>query len=214
MTTVAATVTAPVTETADWPVHTALSGRRVSLVPLSPDHAPALAAEVEAAAWLDQLWYTVVPAPERMGAEIERRLLLQASGSMRPYTVLDADGRPAGMTTYMNIDAVHRRVEIGSTWLAPRVQRSGLNTEAKWLMLRHAFETLGCIAVEFRTHRLNQQSRRAIERLGAQLDGILRHHQRSAEGLLRDTCVYSIVAPEWPTTDRHLRWLMDRPRAA
>jgi RimJ/RimL family protein N-acetyltransferase len=109
---------------------------------------------------------------------------------------------------------VHRRVEIGSTWLAPRVQRNGLNTEAKWLMLRHAFETLGCIAVEFRTHRLNQQSRRAIERLGAQLDGILRHHQRTADGLLRDTCVYSIVAPEWPTIDTHLRWLMERPRPA
>ncbi|MGY0193989.1 GNAT family N-acetyltransferase [Leptothrix sp. BB-4] len=200
-------------DTAAWPVHTALAGQRVSLVPLQAGHGPALAAEV-AAAGLDRLWYTLVPPPERMDAEITRRLGLQAAGSMRPYTVLDADGRPAGMTTYMNIDAVHRRVEIGSTWLAPRVQRSGLNTEAKWLMLRHAFETLGCIAVEFRTHRLNQQSRRAIERLGAQLDGILRHHQRTADGLLRDTCVYSIVAPEWPTTDRHLRWLMERPRAA
>ena len=200
------------TQSPAWPAHTALAGQRVRLVPLSHDHAPALAAEV-AAAGLDRLWYTLVPPADRMGAEIERRLLLQASGSMRPYTVLDAEGRPAGMTTYMNIDAVHHRVEIGSTWLAPRVQRSGLNTEAKWLMLRHAFETLGCIAVEFRTHRLNQQSRRAIERLGAQLDGILRHHQRTADGLLRDTCVYSIVAPEWPTIDRHLRWLMERPRA-
>ncbi len=196
-----------------WPVHAALAGRRVSLVPVSHDHAEALAAEV-AASGLDRLWYTVVPEPERMAAEIDRRLGLQASGSMRPYTVLDAEGRPAGMTSYMNIDAAHRRVEIGSTWLVPRVQRNGLNTEAKWLMLRHAFETLDCIAVEFRTHRLNQQSRRAIERLGAQLDGILRHHQRTRDGLLRDTCVYSIVAPEWPTIDRHLRWLMERPRSA
>ncbi len=196
-----------------WPVHTTLVGERVSLVPLSLDHAAALADEVRTAG-LDRLWYTVVPSAETMDREIERRLRLQASGSMRPYTVLDAAGCPAGMTTYMNIDAVQHRVEIGSTWLAPRVQRSGLNTEAKWLMLRHAFETLGCIAVEFRTHRLNQQSRRAIERLGAQLDGILRHHQRSADGLLRDTCVYSIVAPEWPTIDTHLRWLMARPRSA
>jgi RimJ/RimL family protein N-acetyltransferase len=198
---------------AAWPPHVALAGQRVSLVPLQPDHGQALAAEVEAAG-LERLWYTAVPSAAGMAREIERRLGLQASGSMRPYTVLDAQGRPAGMTTYMNIDAVQHRVEIGSTWLAPRVQRSGLNTEAKWLMLRHAFETLGCIAVEFRTHRLNQQSRRAIERLGAQLDGILRHHQRTADGLLRDTCVYSIVAPEWPTIDTHLRWLMERPRPA
>src|SRR5512139_3538578 len=98
----------------------------------------------------------------------------------------------------MNIDAVNRRVEIGSTWYARSVQRSALNTQCKRLLLGHAFDTLDCIAVEFRTHRLNVQSRRAIERLGAQLDGVLRAHQRSADGSLRDTAVYSITAAEWP----------------
>jgi RimJ/RimL family protein N-acetyltransferase len=116
------------------------------------------------------------------------------------------------MTTYMNIDAVHRRVEIGSTWYARRVQRSPLNTEAKLLLLAHAFDALGCIAVEFRTHRFNTQSRRAIERLGAQLDGILRAHQRMDDGALRDTAVYSITAAEWPTVRKHLRWQLEKRR--
>jgi RimJ/RimL family protein N-acetyltransferase len=113
------------------------------------------------------------------------------------------------MTTYMNIDQVHRRVEIGSTWYAARVQRTKLNTEAKLLLLSHAFETIGVIAVEFRTHFFNQQSRRAIERLGAKLDGILRSHQRAPNGTLRDTCVYSITATEWPTVKAHLEFKLD-----
>jgi N-acetyltransferase len=192
-----------------WPDTVSLTGRHVQLVPLSLDHAQGL---VEAARELQPLWYTAVPAPEAMTEEIGRRLALEATGSMRPFAVLDAAGAPVGMTSYMHIDARHRRLEIGSTWLTPRVQRSGLNTESKWLLLRHAFEQLDCIAVELRTHRLNQQSRRAIERLGAQLDGILRNHQRTADGNLRDTCVYSITAPEWPTVSTHLRWLLERPR--
>jgi len=116
------------------------------------------------------------------------------------------------MTTYMNIDNVNRRVEIGSTWYARRVQRSALNTEAKLLLLTHAFDALGCIAVEFRTHFMNQQSRRAIERLGAKLDGILRCHSVAANGTLRDTCVYSVIATEWPTVRAHLAWELERPR--
>ncbi len=147
-----------------------------------------------------------------MTVEIDRRLGLQASGSMLPWTVFDAAGQVVGMTTYMNIDATHRRVEIGSTWYAKSVQRSPLNTECKRMLLAHAFETLDCIAVEFRTHRLNTQSRRAIERLGAQLDGILRAHQRSPNGSVRDTAVYSITAPEWPTVKAHLDWQLQRPR--
>ena len=107
---------------------------------------------------------------------------------------------------------MHRRVEIGSTWYAQRVQRTALNTQCKRLLLAHAFETLDCIAVEFRTHRLNTQSRRAIERLGAQLDGILRAHQRTADGSLRDTAVYSITAAEWPTIRQHLDHQLSRPR--
>ncbi len=188
-----------------------LRGHHASLVPLAPEHAPALA-EAAREGNLPALWYTVVPSPEGMAAEIDRRLGLQAAGSMLPFTVLDAHGVPAGMTTFMHIDPVHQRVEIGSTWLAQRVQRSALNTECKLMLLRHAFETLDCLAVELRTHRFNQQSRRAIERLGAQLDGILRHHQRSADGSLRDTCVYSITAPEWPTVRQHLSWQLAQPR--
>jgi RimJ/RimL family protein N-acetyltransferase len=189
-----------------------LAGRHVRLEPLSHDHAAGLVAAAEDGA-LWRLWYTSVPEPEGMTAEISRRLGLMEQGSMAPFTVLaEPGGEVAGMTTYMNIDAVHRRVEIGSTWYARRVQRTGLNTEAKLLLLGHAFETLDCIAVEFRTHFLNQQSRRAIERLGAKLDGILRCHQRTKDGGLRDTCVYSVTAAEWPTVRAHLHWLLERPR--
>lgn len=194
-----------------WLQPVELSGRWASLVPLVTEHAGALAEAVqEGELW--KLWYTAVPSPERMAAEIERRLGLQAAGSMLPFTVLDTEGTPVGMTTYMNVDAVHQRVEIGSTWLARRVQRGPLNTECKRMLLAHAFEQLDCIAVEFRTHRLNTQSRRAIERLGAQLDGILRSHQRTADGALRDTAVYSITAAEWPTVRNHLDWQLAKPR--
>lgn len=194
-----------------WPDPVTLRGRLAALVPLQAEHAPALAdAARDGELW--KLWYTAVPAPERMAAEIERRLGLQASGSMLPFAVFDAAGRAVGMTSYMHVDAVNRRVEIGSTWTARSAQRTGLNTECKKMLLTHAFERLDCIAVEFRTHRLNTQSRRAIERLGAQLDGILRAHQRSADGSLRDTAVYSITAAEWPTIRTHLEWLLAKPR--
>jgi RimJ/RimL family protein N-acetyltransferase len=179
-----------------------LAGRHVRLVPLAAEHAPGLIeAALDGALW--RLWYTSVPAPDAMAAEIARRLALQETGSMAPFTVFDADGRISGMTTFMHIDAVNRRVEIGSTWYAKRVQRTPLNTEAKFLLLGHAFEALSCIAVEFRTHFFNQQSRRAIERLGAKLDGVLRSHTVK-DGVLRDTCVYSIVASEWPAVRAHL----------
>jgi RimJ/RimL family protein N-acetyltransferase len=194
-----------------WLQATLLAGRHVRLEPLSPAHHDGLC-EAARDGELWRLWYTAVPSPEGMAQEIERRLKLQAAGSMLPFTAVDADGRIAGMTTYMNVDATHKRVEIGSTWYARRVQRSPLNTEAKRLLLGQAFEQLDCIAVEFRTHRLNTQSRRAIERLGAQLDGMLRAHQRSADGSLRDTAVYSITAAEWPTVRSHLDWQLIKPR--
>jgi N-acetyltransferase len=193
-----------------WPDPVTLAGRHATLSPLSPDHAEGLRnASRDGELWT--LWYTAVPSPEGMAAEIERRLALQAAGSMLPWTVFDAAGRVVGMTTYMNIDAANKRVEIGSTWYARSVQRSALNTECKRMLLAHAFEALDCIAVEFRTHRLNTQSRRAIERLGAQLDGVLRAHQRSPNGSLRDTAVYSITAAEWPTVRAHLDGLLARP---
>lgn len=194
-----------------WPAPVVLQGPHARLEPLSHDHAEGLR-EATRDGELWRLWYTAVPSPEGMATEIDRRLALQARGSMLPWTVFDAAGRIVGMTTYMNIDAANRRVEIGSTWYARSVQRSPLNTQCKRLLLAHAFEALACIAVEFRTHRLNTQSRRAIERLGAQLDGILRAHQISPNGSLRDTAVYSIVASEWPTVRAHLDWQLQRPR--
>jgi len=190
-----------------------LRGAHARLEPLSHDHRDVLVEAVsDGELW--KLWYTSVPKPENMAKEIDRRLGLQAAGSMLPFTVFDAEGRISGMTTYMNVDATNRRVEIGSTWYAIRVQRSALNTQCKLLLLRHAFETLDCIAVEFRTHFFNHQSRRGIERLGAKQDGILRSHQIAPNGTLRDTVVYSIIAAEWPTVEAHLNYqLNDKPRA-
>ncbi len=194
-----------------WPAPVRLAGTQAALEPLAREHEAGLVEAVrDGELW--KLWYTAIPAPEGMAAEIERRLALQAAGAMLPFTVRDAEGRIAGMTTYMHIDAANRRVEIGSTWYARRVQRTALNTECKLMLLRHAFEVLDCIAVEFRTHFFNQQSRRGIERLGAKLDGILRCHQRGADGSLRDTCVYSIIAAEWPTVKAHLGFQLARPR--
>lgn len=194
-----------------WPEPVTLTGPHATLRPLArSDHDGLVDAVRDGELW--KLWYTSVPTPEGMAAEIERRLALQAAGGMLPFTVLDAAGRVAGMTTYMHVDAANRRVEIGSTWYAARVQRTALNTQCKRLLLAHAFETLGCIAVEFRTHRFNAASRRAIERLGAQLDGILRAHMIGHAGTLRDTAVYSITAAEWPTVRQHLDWQLERAR--
>jgi RimJ/RimL family protein N-acetyltransferase len=195
-----------------WLSPITLNGPHARLEPLSLDHKDDLIEAVkDGELW--KLWYTSIPAPEIMDAEIARRLGLQASGTMLPFTVKDAAGKIAGMTTYMNVDAANKRVEIGSTWYAQRVQRSPLNTQCKLLLLTHAFEKLNCIAVEFRTHFFNHQSRRGIERLGAKLDGVLRSHQVAPNGTLRDTAVYSIIAPEWPTVKAHLAYqLHERAR--
>ena len=195
-----------------WLEPVTLSGPYARLEPLSHGHIDGLTEAVkDGDLWT--LWYTYVPTPEGMGKEIDRRLGLQSAGSMLPWTVFDADGKIAGMTTYMNVDTPNRRVEIGSTWYAKRVQRSALNTQCKLLLLSHAFEKLDCIAVEFRTHFFNQQSRRGIERLGAKLDGILRSHQLASNGTLRDTVVYSIIASEWLTVRAHLNYqLNEKPR--
>lgn len=195
-----------------WLEPVSLAGTHVRLEPLSQAHRAGLIDAVkDGELW--KLWYTAIPSPDGMEKEIDRRLALQSAGSMLPFTVFDAEGRIAGMTTYMNVDAANRRVEIGSTWYARRVQRSPLNTEAKLLLLTHAFERLDCIAVEFRTHFFNRPSRRAIERLGAKLDGILRNHQIGHNGTLRDTAVYSIIASEWPTVRQHLAFTLASPRS-
>ena len=162
---------------------------------------------------LESLVYGV-PTADQMRAEIDRRCGLQASGSMLPFTIVEnASGQAVGMTTYMNIDHAAKRVEIGSTWYRKRVQRGPLNTECKLVLLRHAFEALDCIAVEFRTHFFNHASRRAIERLGAKMDGVLRNHQVMADGTLRDTCCYSIIESEWPAVKTHLTYQMNKPRS-
>ncbi len=191
-----------------WLEPVTLRGAHAWLAPLSSDHTAALTTAAEDGE-LWKLWYTAIPSPQGMTAEIERRLKLQASGAMLPFTVFDADGQVAGMTTYMNVDAANRRVEIGSTWYAKRVQRTALNTQCKLLLLQHAFETLDCIAVEFRTHFFNHQSRRGIERLGAKLDGVMRNHQIAPNGTLRDTVVYTIIPGEWPTVKAHLTYQLN-----
>jgi len=179
------------------------------LAPLSQAHCTDLQ-KATADGDLHKLWYTAVPSPEAMEAEIDRRMSLD---TMLPFAILSTQtGRAVGMTTYMNIDAVNRRVEIGSTWYRRAVQRGPLNTDCKLLMLTHAFEALDCIAVEFRTHYLNHASRRAIERLGAKLDGILRAHSITPSGTIRDTAVYTVTAPEWPAVRENLKWQQSKPR--
>jgi RimJ/RimL family protein N-acetyltransferase len=196
-----------------WLQPVTLRSQHVNLEPLDQRHSDDLTDAVkDGALWT--LWYTSVPAPEGMQAEIERRLTLQAAGTMLPFAVIDnTSGRAVGMTTYMNVDANNRHVEIGSTWYRKSVQRTALNTRCKLMLLTHAFETLDCIAVEFRTHAFNHQSRRAIKRLGAKLDGVLRSHQIASNGTLRDTYVYSIIASEWPTVKAHLIWQTGRVRS-
>jgi RimJ/RimL family protein N-acetyltransferase len=193
-----------------------LRGQHVCLMPLSAAHHDDLIEAVkDGELW--RHWYTAIPTPDKMAAEIERRLSLHKQGSMLPFTV-QVNGKAVGMTTYMNIDAANQRVEIGSTWYRASVQRSPVNTECKRLLLAYAFEQLQCNAVEFRTHFFNQQSRRAIERLGAKLDGVLRNHQINhhpdAAGALRDTCVYSILNTEWPSVKAHLDYQLSRSREA
>lgn len=183
-----------------------LTGSEVRLEPLQRAHEPGLIEAVrDGELW--RLWYTTIPEPAGMAAEIERRLGLQERGTMIPFTTRRVrDQRIIGMTSFMNLDAHVPRAEIGSTWNAASAQGSGTNAESKLLLLSHAFDTWGCPAVEFRTAWSNLQSRQAIERLGAKLDGVLRRHSYTRDGSLRDTCVYSITAEEWPQARSMLRF--------
>jgi RimJ/RimL family protein N-acetyltransferase len=195
-----------------WPEPITLRGSHATLEPLTHARRDELIEAVrDGELW--KLWYTFVPSPDTVEAEIERRLEQQRKGTMVPFTIVDAaTGKAAGMTSYMNIDAETKRLEIGSTWYRKSVQRTSMNTECKLLLLTHAFEVLDCVAVEFRTHFINHQSRRAIERLGAKLDGILRNHRRVLDGTLRDTVVYSIINSEWPMIRSHLSYQLTRER--
>jgi RimJ/RimL family protein N-acetyltransferase len=182
-----------------------LPGQLVTLEPLAAGHHDELAEAVQDGR-LWELWYTSVPTPEAMAAEIEARLARQASGTMLPFAVRhNGTDRVVGMTTYLNVEPEVPRVEIGATWTARWAQRTGVNAESKLLLLTHAFDVLGCIAVEFRTHWHNLQSRTAIARLGAKQDGVLRNHRRMPDGSLRDTVVFSIIDSEWPAVRSGLR---------
>jgi RimJ/RimL family protein N-acetyltransferase len=187
-----------------------LTGDLVTLEPLNPDHHDELVtAASDGRLW--GLWYTSVPSPATMRADIAAKLAEQAEGTRLPFTVRRNDtGVAVGMTTYLNVEADVPRLEIGSTWTAVSAQRTGVNAESKLLLLAHAFEVLGCLAVEFRTHWHNRQSRAAIERLGAKQDGILRQHRRMADGSLRDTVVFSIIDSEWPAVRNGLRARLGR----
>jgi RimJ/RimL family protein N-acetyltransferase len=187
-----------------WIEPVTLEGEQVRLVPLEREHQDALAgAAADGELW--KLWYTSVPAPETTAAWIDAALAMRDSAGALPFAIIDTQtGDVVGSTRFFNVEAAHRRLEIGHTWYAKRVQRTAINTEAKLLLLSHAFDTLKTIAVEFRTHFMNRQSRAAIARLGAKEDGILRNHQIGRDGIYRDTVVFSIIESEWPAVRANL----------
>jgi RimJ/RimL family protein N-acetyltransferase len=189
-----------------------LRGRVATLEPLAAGHAPALAqAAADGDLW--RLWYTSIAPPDRMAEYVAAALDMRERFDAMPFVVRDnATGDVVGCTRFFNVDAKNRRVEIGHTWYAQRAQRTPVNTECKLMLLAHAFDALGCIAVEFRTHWFNQASRAAIARLGARQDGVLRNHQLAPDGAKRDTVVFSIIDNEWPAVRAHLRFQLDRPR--
>ena len=189
-----------------------LTGTHASVEPLGREHEEALQRAV-ADGELWRLWYTTVPPPEKMDQYIAIALDMRERLDAMPFVIREkSSGEIVGCTRYFNVDATNRRLEIGHTWYAKRVQRGPINTECKLMLLTHAFEKLQCIAVEFRTHWFNHASRTAIERLGAKQDGVLRNHQVSADGSKRDTVVFSIIDGEWPAVKRHLRYQLERPR--
>ncbi|MEP6678041.1 MAG: GNAT family protein [Betaproteobacteria bacterium] len=190
-----------------------LAGRHATLEPLTREHAQAVqAAASDGELW--SLWYTSVPAPDKVDAWLDIALDMRERQGAMPFVVRDAArGDVVGSTRYFNVDAANRRLEIGHTWYARRAQRTGINTDCKLLLLTHAFEALGCIAVEFRTHWFNHASREAILRLGAKQDGVLRNHALLPDGSRRDTVVFSILDSEWAAVKRHLEWQLARPRA-
>ena len=187
-----------------------LKGAIATLEPLAREHEAALAkAAADGELW--RLWYTGVAPPDKMAEYVATALDQRARLDAMPFVVREnATGEVVGCTRYFNVDVAHRRLEIGHTWYAKRVQRTGLNTECKLLLLAHAFEKLQCIAVEFRTHWFNHASRVAIARLGAKQDGVLRNHQLMPDGAKRDTVVFSIIDSEWPAVKRHLQFQLER----
>jgi RimJ/RimL family protein N-acetyltransferase len=192
----------------NWATPVTLSGEHATLVPLTIEHLEDLTTAIQDGE-LWNLWYTKVPKPEDMDTEIKRRLRLQDLGEMLPFVIIAQD-QVVGMTTYMNIDAKCKRLEIGYTWYSKSVQKTAVNTECKLLLLTHAFEALGAVAVAFNTSSFNHASRTAIERLGAKLDGVLRNHRILPNGLIGDTYAYSIIDREWPIVKCNLNYKLQR----
>ncbi|MET7372683.1 GNAT family N-acetyltransferase [Micromonospora arida] len=189
-----------------------LRGHGVELQPLEESHLHSL---VDAASdgnlW--ELFFTSVPTPDTMGETVKRFIVERSAGTMQPFAVCLSDtGQAVGVTSLCHIDAANRRAEIGYTWYAASRQGTGINAACKLLLLTRAFDDMGCIAVEFRTHWLNHRSRKAIERLGAKQDGILRSHTIMPDGTVRDTVVYSIIASEWPAVRAELNRRLTTPR--
>ncbi|GIU39590.1 GCN5 family N-acetyltransferase [Shewanella colwelliana] len=186
-------------------VPNALVGERVILEPMMLEHIAALSVAVcDGELW--RLWYTNVPHPDEMKTYVEAAIAAEARGEALAYIVRDKfTGEVVGATRIMAWDQLNRRLEIGHTWYAKSAQQTGINTEAKYLLLSYAFETLDVMAVEFRTHWHNQRSREAITRIGAKQDGVLRNHRLLKDGTVRDTVVYSIIDSEWPDVKQQLR---------
>ncbi|WP_101926598.1 MULTISPECIES: GNAT family N-acetyltransferase [Luteimonas] len=191
-----------------WRTVPTLRGAQVTLVPLDALHASPLR-DVVRSSGLHRLWFTGVPAPGDVDGYIDRALADRQAGLALPFAVLDGAGEVVGSTHFYGLAPDVPNLKIGHSWLAPRVQRTGLNTEAELLLLGHAFEAMACVAVAFETSWFNHASRAAIARLGAKQDGVLRHHQRHSDGSLRDTVVFSLLAAEWPAARAHLRFKLE-----
>ncbi|WP_102193249.1 GNAT family N-acetyltransferase [Microbacterium aurantiacum] len=194
------------------PAPVTLTGRLVELRPLERAHHDGLVEAVEEGDLWKTAWYTSVPAPDGVAAEIERRLDLSEKHEMVPFTAFDAAGRVIGMTTFYDLDPEAPRLHIGYTWNRPSAHGTGTNAESKLLLLQHAFETLGVFRVGLTTQWLNFQSRTAIERLGAKQDGVMRSMSRYRNGALRDSVEFSIIEPEWPAVKANLDARLARRR--
>ena len=191
-----------------WNTVPTLRGQHVTLQPLQMEHVPGLRDALEGSG-LDQLWYTQVPSPQRVEHYVQAALQAHAEGKVLPFVIRDAAGDIIGSTRFYDMDASVPRLSLGYTWYTPRVQRTGANTEAKLLLLQHAFEAMGCISVVLETSWFNVTSRTAIARLGAKQDGVLRNHKRHADGTPRDTVIFSIIDAEWQGVKRHLQYRLD-----
>ncbi|WP_447905782.1 GNAT family N-acetyltransferase [Stenotrophomonas sepilia] len=191
-----------------WNTVPTLRGQHVALQPLQLEHVPGLRAALEGSG-LDQLWYTQVPSPQQVEHYVQAALQAHAEGKVLPFVIRDAAGDIIGSTRFYDMDASVPKLSLGYTWYTPRVQRTGANTEAKLLLLQHAFESMGCISVVLETSWFNVTSRTAIARLGAKQDGVLRNHKRHADGTPRDTVIFSVIDAEWQGVKRHLQYRLD-----